>query len=89
MKKCPRCGAELKTKVLGSIDVDECESCKGVWLERGELEEVKEEADPNLNWLDFEIWKHPEKFKSSKSGVDCLPAAPRPQASNTGTQGWR
>lgn len=45
MKKCPRCGAELKTKVLGSIEVDECESCKGVWLERGELEEAKEEVD--------------------------------------------
>lgn len=71
MKKCPKCGVELKTKVLGSIEVDECESCKGVWLEKGELEEVKEETDPNLDWLDFEIWKHPEKFKSGSAGVDC------------------
>ncbi|MGD9652539.1 MAG: zf-TFIIB domain-containing protein [Candidatus Dadabacteria bacterium] len=71
MKKCPKCRVELKTKVLGSIEVDECESCKGVWLEKGELEEVKDETDPNLDWLDFEIWKHPEKFKSSSTGVDC------------------
>lgn len=71
MKKCPKCGSELKVKVLGSIDVDECESCKGVWLERGELSEVEETVDPNLNWLDFEIWKHPEKFKSKETDLDC------------------
>ncbi len=68
MKKCPKCGKELKTKVLGSIDVDECESCKGVWLDVGELGKAEEAADPNINWLDFEIWKHPEKFKSKETG---------------------
>ena len=71
MKKCPKCGKDLKSKVLGSLEVDECESCKGVWLDRGELGEAEESVDPNLNWLDFEIWKHPEKFKSKETGLKC------------------
>ncbi len=89
MKKCPKCGVELKTKVLGSIEVDECESCKGVWLEKGELEEVKEETDPNLDWLDFEIWKHPKNLNRARPASIAPCAAPRPPASNTGTRGSR
>jgi len=71
MKRCPKCGKDLKSKVLGTLEVDECESCKGVWLDRGELGEAEESVDPNLNWLDFEIWKHPEKFKSKETGLKC------------------
>lgn len=71
MRKCPKCGKGLETKVLGPIDVDECESCKGVWLDAGELGKAEEAADPNINWLDFEIWKHPEKFKSRETELKC------------------
>ena len=71
MKKCPKCGTDLKLKVIGSIEIDECESCKGIWLDKGELREAKDLADPNLNWLDFEIWKHPEKFNSKQSDIQC------------------
>ncbi len=71
MKKCPKCGTDLNIKALGSIDVDECESRKGIWLDKGELREAKDLADPNLNWLDFEIWKHPEKFNSKQSDIQC------------------
>jgi Zn-finger nucleic acid-binding protein len=71
MKKCPKCGSELKEKVIGSVSVDECESCKGIWFERGELHDAEESVDEYLHWLDFEIWKHPEKFKSRKSKLNC------------------
>jgi Zn-finger nucleic acid-binding protein len=84
MKKCPKCGKELKTKVLGSIDVDECESCKGVWLDVGELGKAEEAADPNINWLDFEIWKHPEKFIERRTSNAFMRR--RRSASSTGTR---
>ena len=71
MKKCPKCSSDLKVKVIGSIEVDECESCKGIWLDKGELKQAKDLADPNLNWLDFEIWKHPEKFSSKEGAIKC------------------
>ncbi len=71
MKNCPKCGTELKEKVIGPVNVDECESCKGIWFEKGELHDAEEVVDQNLNWLDFEIWKHPEKFKSKETDLDC------------------
>ena len=71
MKECPKCGKDLKLKVIGTIEVDECESCKGIWLDKGELREAKDLADPNLNWLDFEIWKHEDKFSSNEGSVEC------------------
>jgi len=71
MRKCPKCGKELESRGLGPIDGDEGEWCKGVWLDSGELGKAEEAADPNINWLDFEIWKHPEKFKSRRSDLKC------------------
>jgi len=71
MKNCPKCNIELKVKVIGDIDVDECESCKGIWFDRGELKEAEGLADSNLGWIDFEIWKHPENFKAKDTELSC------------------
>ncbi len=71
MKICPNCKSELATKVIGSIDVDECNRCGGIWFDRGELKEAEELVDPNLNWLDFEIWKHEHKFDAKSADVLC------------------
>jgi len=37
---CPRDGAKLETELIGDIEVDVCRECKGLWLDRGELEEI-------------------------------------------------
>jgi len=71
MKKCPKCGKELKVKVIGTVEVDECESCGGIWFDPDELHQAEETVDPNLNWLDFEIWKHPENFKAKDTELKC------------------
>jgi len=71
MKHCPKCGKELKVKVIGTVDVDECESCGGIWFDPGELHEAEEAVDPNLSWFDFEIWKHPENFKAEDTELKC------------------
>lgn len=36
--KCPKCGADLKETKVRDVAVDICTSCRGVWLDRGELE---------------------------------------------------
>ncbi len=36
--KCPKCGHELSEKSYQDVAIDQCESCKGVWLDQGELE---------------------------------------------------
>jgi len=42
--KCPRCGSILSRIAYthgGSVYVDRCISCKGVWLDRGEIETIR------------------------------------------------
>jgi hypothetical protein len=37
---CPRCGAALQARHVRGVAVDECTSGCGVWLDRGELEQL-------------------------------------------------
>ena len=39
---CPACGGELVELERSGVRVDACRSCRGVWLDRGELERVVE-----------------------------------------------
>ena len=80
MKKCPKCEIDLKSKNIGVVAVDECEKCKGVWFDKDELRKAKDETDSDLGWLDFDIWKHEDQFKSDKSDVMC-PACDVPTVS--------
>ena len=38
---CPRCGNTMDIEKADDIEVDVCLSCGGVWLDSGELEELK------------------------------------------------
>lgn len=37
---CPRCGAAMRTYQRAGVEVDQCESCRGIFLDRGELERL-------------------------------------------------
>ena len=39
--KCPRCGADLKEAHAEHVKIDECSECGGIWLDRGELEQLR------------------------------------------------
>jgi uncharacterized protein len=39
---CPRCGATLDEVKMQSVLVDVCPQCKGMWLDAGELEIIRE-----------------------------------------------
>lgn len=46
--KCPRCTAsELVVSERNAIEIDVCPSCRGVWLDRGELDKLIERS---LQW---------------------------------------
>ena len=42
---CPFCSTPLRVVNRQGIDVDWCPDCKGIWLERGELEKLIERND--------------------------------------------
>jgi hypothetical protein len=39
--RCPKCGMQLDEVAFGDIHVDECFNCKGMWLDRGEIEKIQ------------------------------------------------
>ena len=39
---CPKCGMNLHTISYKGVQVDRCFSCKGTWLDEGELEKIAE-----------------------------------------------
>ena len=38
--RCPRCAMELVECTRVGVTVDVCDRCRGVWLDRGELEKL-------------------------------------------------
>ncbi len=42
--KCPVCSAELKIADRQGIEIDYCPQCRGIWLDRGELDKIIERS---------------------------------------------
>ena len=42
--KCPVCHVELKMTDRQGVEIDYCPQCRGVWLDRGELDKMIERA---------------------------------------------
>ncbi|MDE1887020.1 MAG: zf-TFIIB domain-containing protein [Gammaproteobacteria bacterium] len=42
--KCPKCGSDLAPAIRHKIRVNYCQSCKGMWLEHQELDQLEDEA---------------------------------------------
>jgi len=42
---CPVCRVELKMSERQGIEIDYCPQCRGVWLDRGELDKIIERSD--------------------------------------------
>ncbi len=54
---CPRCNAPLRVADRNGIQIDHCPHCRGVWLDRGELDKLIERAtgrwgDDDSEWGD-------------------------------------
>jgi hypothetical protein len=53
---CPKCGLKLQEIRFSGLDVDVCFACNGVFLDRGELEQIVKHdgngvMDAILNWF--------------------------------------
>jgi uncharacterized protein len=44
--KCPVCDVDLSISSREGIEIDFCPQCRGVWLDRGELDKIIERAQP-------------------------------------------
>lgn len=39
--KCPNCGMDLHALKKGSLEIETCFHCRGVWLDEGEMEKLQ------------------------------------------------
>ena len=44
--KCPVCAIDLVMSERSGIEIDYCPTCRGVWLDRGELDKIIERSQP-------------------------------------------
>ncbi|MBN2052594.1 zf-TFIIB domain-containing protein [Candidatus Woesearchaeota archaeon] len=56
---CPKCAIEMSKKKRNGITIDKCESCGGIWLDKGEIDII-------LNKIDFEKKKARKKKKQNQ-----------------------
>ncbi|MGD9359708.1 MAG: zf-TFIIB domain-containing protein [Desulfobacterales bacterium] len=68
---CPKCHEAMKPLKIGDVEIDECRQCRGIWFDKGELAEAKDEVDPDLRWLDFGIWKQETRFHINDGLLKC------------------
>lgn len=71
-KICPNCKSELLESIIfHNIEADFCKKCLGLWFEKDELRQAKDNADGDLNWLDFNLWKEMKDFAISRDKKLC------------------
>jgi Zn-finger nucleic acid-binding protein len=46
---CPIDGTQLTMSERQGIEIDYCPKCRGVWLDRGELDKIIERTDQDLS----------------------------------------
>lgn len=57
--KCPNCDVDLLLGDKSNIEIDYCPKCRGIWLDRGELEKIIERAN------DYYQRANPERARES------------------------
>jgi uncharacterized protein len=67
MLHCPKCGVELLTTDRHGVEIDYCPQCRGMWLDRRELDKIVERATESARgqYKELTIWPEP----SSQPGL--------------------
>lgn len=60
---CPICKKNLDNSIFYNVEIDYCPICLGLWFEKDELRQAKDEKDKELKWLDIDLWKKKKNFK--------------------------
>jgi len=69
--RCPRCGNSLSTVRAGSLEVDICQSCAGIWFDRFELGSVDEAQELLGEFLLHELIPRERVLVATSSRLQC------------------
>jgi hypothetical protein len=74
--KCPVCDSSLQMTERSGVEIDYCPKCRGVWLDRGELDKIIERSAPvsDVNRLSVDRDRH---YDSDESGTSRESSQPK------------
>ena len=58
--QCPLCSIELVMSERQGIEIDYCPKCRGVWLDRGELDKIIEKSAASSPVMNQDNIRHPQ-----------------------------
>lgn len=73
--KCPNCNVNVVMTDRSGIEIDYCPDCRGVWLDRGELDKIIERSipqqdkrhhDDNYQGRDYQNRDNDYRYKKKK-----------------------
>ncbi len=69
--ECPNDKEQLEKVFSHRVEIDYCPKCSGMWFDKDELRQAKDDRDKQLNWVDFDLWRDKSKFKVSRGDKHC------------------
>ena len=68
--KCPVCNVDLTMADRQGVEIDYCPQCRGVWLDRGELDKIIERSSGTFGRLGDEEYRGDYEHKRRRSWTD-------------------
>lgn len=63
---CPVCDVELKMTERQGVEIDYCPQCRGIWLDRGELDKIIERSHRDYDYDRDDHYKHHDRYESGR-----------------------
>lgn len=64
--KCPNCNVSLVMTDRSGIEIDYCPDCRGVWLDRGELDKIIERSSQNVKNVQQDNYSDKQRYSKDK-----------------------
>lgn len=69
--KCPACTtSDLLMSERSGIEIDYCPQCRGVWLDRGELDKILERSAQEMSSPNMAAARQSTRFDPNRFGAD-------------------
>lgn len=68
--KCPLCNVDLMMSERQGIEIDYCPQCRGVWLDRGELDKIIERSNASASAPARDERREPDRERDYERDYD-------------------
>jgi Zn-finger nucleic acid-binding protein len=69
--ECPNDKEYLEKVLFHNVEVDYCPRCLGMWFNKDELRQAKDDKDKQLNWVDVDLWRDKGRFEVAHGDRHC------------------